>query len=430
MSRNDNEQMYPDALGAISRGQRADLDAVQAALGVFPRQAFLNQPLELVVLLQNMVDRATEVKVTIKPPVSDRNGDPIVLDMPKQNLSANLQAGEVGVMRIPVIAFPPTQPGSDIPIHVTIHQRGSRRGRAVRPRAGGFPPRSFAVSAHKLQALRDISYTAQLVDGNVLTTTFDIAPKRIDMAQYSLVARYETLWTTEQMAGEREHFQSKVEQARALASIMTTTSLYWSLYYATEDKWSQRGVHLGAGELKALTKIMTYTLSDATLNERDLSLESTRWFQMLCHALLAEPDLSALEPGVIAAEYLYDTAVYDAVLLGFSILDPRVSVKLGSESERTAYAEKLTNWLVGGFGQGELSYLYLPLVLAGLAVNVLVAASTESPWVMLDELRADAKVRAANAGAAGREIFAMLESLLESAEHELTRMNYVRPEPE
>lgn len=77
-----------------------------------------------------------------------------------------------------------------------------------------------------------------------------------------------------------------------------------------------------------------------------------------------------------------------------------------------------------------MSYLYLPLVLAGIAVNVLVGATTENPWIMLDELREDAKVRQASAGKGAREIFEMLDTFLDNGEFELTRMNYSRPEPE
>jgi hypothetical protein len=425
------DQMYPDALGSISRGLRTDMDGLQAALGIFPRQAFLNQPVELVLLLQNMVDQPTQVKVKVRLPSQDRKGNPLVLDSPRQQISADLEGGEVGVLRIPLIAVPPTQSTTDIPIQVTLSHKSRRGARFVRARTGGVPPSSYAVSAFKLQALRDVTFSAQPPDGepNTLTTSFDIAPKRLDPTQYTLLARYETLWTVAEMSGERDIVLQKIEAARAVAASMTTTNLYWSIYYATEEKWARRGVTLGEGELKALTKIMTYTLSDATVNERSFSLSSSRWFQTLCYAMVADPNLTMLEPGVIAAQHLYDTAVFDAVMLGFRILQSRVSVKLGDEDERRAYAEKLVDWF-SGFGPADVSYLYLPLVLAGVAVNVLVSSTTESPWNMVLQLREDAKSRAAAAGKGAREIFEMLDNLLDSAEFELTRMNYSRPEPE
>jgi len=423
------DQLYPDALGAISRGQRTDLDDLQVALGVFPRQAFLNQPVELVLLLQNMVDLPTQVKVTLTLPPQDKKGNLLVLDTPKQQISANLQGGEVGALRIPITAFPPTQPGADIPVHVSIIHKSARGARSVRSRSGGAPPSSYAVSTFKLQALRDVTFSPQPPDSppNELTTYFDIAPKRLDPSQYSLVARYETLWTAAEMSGERELMQTKVEEARQLASAMTTSTLYWSIYYATEEKFARRGVILGQGELKAITKIMTYTLSDATVNERSYSLHRSRWFQTLCYTLLAEPKITSMEPGTIAAEYLYDTAVHDAIVLGFRIIQPRVTGKLGSEDEYRSFADKVTDWLAG-HGQADVKYLYLPLIMAGVAVNVLVGSSTESPWIMLDQLRADAAARASEAAKGSREVFDMVTRLLDKAEFELTRMNFARPQ--
>ena len=423
------DQLYPDALGSISRGLRTDLDGLQVALGIFPRQAFLNQPIELVLLLQNMVDQPMQVKVALTLPPQDKKGNPMVLDTPKQQISADMQAGEVGVLRIPVIAFPPTQPGTDIPVHVSVTHKTGRGARPVRSRIGGVPPSSFAVSAFKLQALRDVSFSPQPLDAapGRLTTSFDIAPKRLDGAQYTLVARYETLWTAAEMSGERELVQSKIDDARHLASSMTTTNLYWAIYYATEEKFARRGVALGQGELKAIAKIMTYTLSDATVNERSYSLARSRWFQTLCYAMLAEPKIMTMEVGALAAQYLYDTAIHDAIMLGFRIIQPRVSEKLGSEDERRNFADKVSDWLAG-HGVADASYIYLPLIMAGIAINVLVSNSTESPWVMIIQLRADVAARAAEAGKASREVFEMVGKLLDNAEFELTRMNYARPE--
>jgi hypothetical protein len=425
------DQWYPDALGSISRGLRSDLDGLQAVLGVFPRQAFLNQPLELVLLLQNMVDQPTQVRVTLMLPPLDKKGMPLVLDTPKQQISADLQGGEVGVLRIPIMALPPTQPGTDIPAQVTISHRSGRGARTVRSRAGGVPPSSFTVSQFKLQALRDVSFTVPAPDAapNVLTTYFDIAPKRLEIPQYSLKPRYETLWTANEMSGEREMVQTKIEEARAYSITMTSTALYWAIYYATEEHWARRGVRLGEGELKAITKILTYTMSEATVNERGFSLANSRWFQTLCYALLAEPHITEMDPGTVAAQYLYDAAVYDAVVLGFRIMQSRTAEKLGSEDERRAYAEKLVGWL-GGYGQAELSYLYLPLVMAGLAINALVGATTENPWVLVQQLQADVAIRAEGANKSSREIISMVTKMLTNAENELTRMNYSRPVPE
>jgi len=49
--------MYPDVLGAVTGGPRIYLEKLQVAVGVSPQQAFIDQPFEVVIVLQNMVDR-------------------------------------------------------------------------------------------------------------------------------------------------------------------------------------------------------------------------------------------------------------------------------------------------------------------------------------------------------------------------------------
>ena len=58
------EQMYPDVLGAISSGVRVNIgEVLQIAPGIFPSQAYVNQPVELILLAQNMIDAPVQVAV-------------------------------------------------------------------------------------------------------------------------------------------------------------------------------------------------------------------------------------------------------------------------------------------------------------------------------------------------------------------------------
>ena len=58
------EDFYPDVLGAITGGVRVSLGAMQVALGVFPKQAYLNQPIEAVKELQISRDMDPTVAAT------------------------------------------------------------------------------------------------------------------------------------------------------------------------------------------------------------------------------------------------------------------------------------------------------------------------------------------------------------------------------
>ena len=69
------EPLYPDVLGAIAGGLRVTFDdALQAAVGIFPHSAYLNQPVEVIVILQNMIDQNTDVKVALHLPALALSG--------------------------------------------------------------------------------------------------------------------------------------------------------------------------------------------------------------------------------------------------------------------------------------------------------------------------------------------------------------------
>ena len=67
------EPFYPDVLGAIAGDLHVSFeDVLQVAVGLFPHRAYLNQPVEIIVILQNMVDQNMDVKVGA--PSADQSG--------------------------------------------------------------------------------------------------------------------------------------------------------------------------------------------------------------------------------------------------------------------------------------------------------------------------------------------------------------------
>jgi len=130
------EPLYPDVLGAITRGPRITMPKLQAALGIFPRRTFINQPIELVLILQNMVDQHMQVVVGLQLPNQDKKGNPVVIDVPKKAFTLGLQPGEVGALRVPLLPQHPTHPGTDLPVPSGNGPAGSG-GRALSTAPGG-----------------------------------------------------------------------------------------------------------------------------------------------------------------------------------------------------------------------------------------------------------------------------------------------------
>jgi hypothetical protein len=421
------EPLYPDVLGAITGGRRISLDALQCALGIFPKRTFINQPVEVILILQNMVDQPMQIKVGLQLPSQDRKGNPVVIDTPKKLITLGLRPGEVGVLNIPIVALPPTAPGTQFPVRVAVRYRTPVEGNAVRPPTGGAPPSVLSISSFKLQALREVEFIAHTWNEStdVMTTYFDIAPNRMPPTKLDLRVRYESLWTMEEMAEERELAQAKLEDARRVATGMTRSVVYRPLLAAVEERFGERGMPLHPGEVKAIAKMMTYTLDEGLDLEPGFSLEASRWFQTLCQVLAHDSALEHEDRGALAVRYLFEAALYDAIVLGFATVDPKVKENLGDLAERKNYANRVLTWFAGQ-GEPDLSYVYLPLVMGGVVVNMIVTNRGDNPWVMIDELNEATRGRVRLVSGEVVTIFKLMDSLLAQAEDALRRARIPR----
>ncbi|MCU0498084.1 MAG: hypothetical protein MUF87_12100 [Anaerolineae bacterium] len=410
--------LYPDVLGAVTKGTRITMEQLQFAFGISPRQAFINQSFEAVVVLQNMVDQPTSVKVAMQLPTKDRKGNAAVIDTPKPQITLTLQPGEVGILRMPLIAHPPTQPGKEYPVRVAVRYRTGERAVFVRPPNGGAPPSVLDVSPFKLQVLRDIEFRATLWNesAEIVTSTFDLAPHLIPKAPELPQPRYESLWTREKMPKEIELAQSRLADARKLANFADYGSAYPMLRTAVEERFAARDLPLHPAEASAIAKIMTYVIDDAPNLEQSIAIEQTRWFLGLCQVLASDPNLVHAERAEIFANYLFSEVLYEAILLGFDVIEQQVSENLGTPEERIQYANRVIAWMAGR-GTADLNYIYLPLIMAGLLVARIVQHTRlENPWEIVDGLREAVRGRVRLADGETVVVFEMLNELLKKAE--------------
>jgi hypothetical protein len=421
------EPLYPDVLGAIAGSLRVSFDDVlQVAAGVFPRTAYLNQPFEVVVILQSMIDQNIDIKVALNLPTRSPDRTPITLSTPKKMVSLTISPGEVGVIRLPIVALPPTQPADDVPIQIAVRYR-ARSGKPIRPPTRGAPPSALAVSPFKLQVLRDIEWVdhPRSLSPESIPVTFNIAAKRLPAVQQALKPSYEVLWTQEQMQGERRNISEKLDEARLIAAGFTRVEVYDSLARMTDDVYAMRGLPLHPGEVKAIAKMLTYTLDDRSQIDANYHIEDQRWFQVLCQVLAHDEKIARWEPRDIVTRYLFEPTVYEAILLAFGLVRSRVKVNLGDRAERINYANKVMRWFAGQI-EPDLIYVYLPLALGGVVVNHQVTGPDDDPWRILDELREAYRGRVRLVEGDAMEIFDMLDKLLERGEEDLRRARIQR----
>jgi hypothetical protein len=421
--------LYPDVLGAVTGGSRINMEKLQCALGVSSRQVFVNQPFEAVLVLQSMIDQPLNLKVAMRLPTTDKKGSVVVLDTPKSQISMTLQPGEVGVLRLPIIARPPTSPGKDFPVRIAIRFRASDKAQFVRPPGGGAPPSVIAVSGFKLQVLREITFSAHTWNesAEIITTYFDIAPRQIPGKFAMPKVQYEQLWTQEAMTKEINQAKAFIDEARLLADATHHGSSYHAFTKVIEERFAAHNMPLHPGEIMALAKIMAYTLDEAPKLEPDVVVEDTRWFIALCQVLAHDPDLMEEDRHELIAHYLFDEVLYESILMGFKILEHKIKENLGDATERVNYANRVLAWLAGR-GQADLNFIYLPLAMAGLNISRLVRTSSiESAWDIVDGLSEASRGRIRLAAGETVVVFKMLEDMLNQMETTLRQQRIQRP---
>jgi len=423
--------VYPDVLGGITGGERIIAEDLQYAVGISPKQAFINQPLEVVVPLQSMIDQPLQVKVSIRLPSRDKKGNQVFMETGKTTVTIGLRPGEVGVLRIPIAAHPPTPAGKGYPVQVVVRHQSPSNSIRVRPPDGGPPPSVLTISPFRLQVLQEIEFitkrTTKTTD--IITATFDLAPKRLPRPDAnSLQSKYDTLWASEQMQEEEKLARARVGEARQIALGLGHPTSYWELLEQVKERFAHRNMPLHPGEIASIAKIMAYTVDEAPELETQMSVESTQWFRTLCQVLAHDDTILELPRGELLAKHVFDAILFDAIGMGFHVLQPKVKEKLGNAEERLNYANRVMMWFAG-YGEPDLSYVYLPLVLAGLVVYRIVTLNVrENPWVLIDALTEAMQGRKRLEGSEESTIiFEMLDELLNEQKRIVRSQRIERP---
>lgn len=423
------QPIYPDVLSTITGGPRINLGLLECAVGIYPRMAYINQPIELVIILQSMVDQPLPVKISMRLPTTDRNGQVVLIDAAKPQITFNMNPGEVGVLRLPMIARPPTKASQDLPIRVAIRFK-EVTGQRVRPPGGGAAPSILSVSPFKVQALKETSFIDHKWDESpdVLTVKLDLASKVMPGNQAMPKVKYEPLWTQTELKQEVALAKAHYDEALELAKPGVMDKLYLRMREVVAERFAARGMPLHPGEASAIAKVMTYTVEDAPTKEQNVIMENTRWFRALCHVLANDAATHDLDRDELISKHIFFELLYDAIMMGFHILEYNVSEDLGSTGERVNFANQVLTWF-GGHGDGDLTYIYLPLVLAGVAIGRTVGRGADaSPWDFHDQLVEAYNGRIRLANDSDSIVFDLLIDLLKEYSNKLRAARIDRPD--
>jgi hypothetical protein len=423
------EWLAPDVLGAVTGNARVGMGALQLAVGAAPALTYIGQPLEIAVILQSMIDTPLDVRISLNLPTHADKHTSINLTTPRKVVSLKLAGGEVGVARLPVTPLLPTPaPLDDVPIRIAVRHRPETTSyRYVRAPLGGAPPSELPINPFQLQVLRDIHYIAHAWDQSpeLITVPISVAPGQVPGRSDALNAkpRYAALWTMENMPIERERAAAQIDEARFIAADMMTSvdALHPVILRGIDAAFAGRGEPLRPGESMAIAKLVTATFQDRA-DDHQFRLESLRWFQTLCQ-VLAFDDRAARRPAPeLVVRYLLHAAIFDAVLLGYAAIRPRLRIDLGDRAARAEQANKILTWLAGHV-EGDPAYIFMPLALGGLALHLGFRLTGEDVWTLVEALRDAYRMRSRVTDPRLVSVLEILDRLLSEVEGELRERN-------
>ncbi len=417
-------KLYPDVLGMLVEDRVTVDEAVQCSFGIFPTMTAIDQPVEALLLLQNLFDQPLVLNINVYTPQRDAAGNLLNIFTPKPRLSVTLPAAECGMVHLPIIAQHPTPPGKGYPVtvQITVAQKPDR-ARQICPLTGGTKPNLLTMSPFRLATLRDINFAACVTGNNRLETRFDVLfgqfPPRPDAPK----PRYELFWTMNDLEQEQDQLQAVGGEALRFARSLSRPQLYTPLLNLTRDIFGDAGIPLHPGEASYIAKLLTYVASDGLDLEMDFSVAESAWFEHLCQLMVQ--DLNIVQNTDHVLDLLYTSIIKDAVKLGFSMLSHETKADLGDETEQAAYTSKIIDALEGRLTLG-LEHVYVPLVIAGTLLSGRVIIAGENPWRLLNMLKEARDGRISLAGIELREVFDILNQMIAKAERALKELRIPR----
>ncbi len=419
---------YPNVLGTITGGPHLNLDVLQVAVATRPPAIPAGTPFDAMVLLQNAASIDVDAVIRLLVPEIDLTGHKgrfsTKLTKP---IRIGLRPGEVGCANLPLLSAPQTAPGSGYKLQVEIQVEQKQRGATrVRDDKGGTPLVLEELSDSRQQdikAVRGLSYSAATVGrvtGNkaTLTASFEVRPAAISSLPQNqeLKPAYITLWTM----ADYPDLEMLLEKANPITSVLlphlNRGAVFFPLLKATQPRFEGAQFRLWAGECVAIAKLMTLVLETGVpkLAPGETAPQYPRWFSRLARLVVQNPQ-AASDIEALVGDSLYLDLVYDAALLGFSMLTTVTKEQFGSPDEVKTYVDQILQMLSGKGEPLDLTHAYLPLVLAGIICNTRVTMPQEQTRETISLLADAREKRAGELDSSNKFVFDLADDLIERA---------------
>jgi hypothetical protein len=429
---------YPDILGYVTGGPRANTGVLQVATTLRPRVIMAGRPLEMLLLVQNASDAEVELTATLRLPQLDAKKQKGRFLTKADRLIVKVGAGAVGMITLPVSTLPDTAVGADYRIGMELKAAptGSAKPSRVRPAEGAEPATEEDLppaSRDEIEALKKLPWSANL-SGSIIVNTLTVMSGKVG-AFADLAPRWTSLWTIADMRSDRLLLQSIAPTVLALLPQLKRANILPIMREYTVRRFADAGYELTQDEEELIARYLTLLLEEASPDDKEALFKADSPYNVrrfftpdgrvvptgevrLPHWLaeVARPftqDVRTTQfPLKAVAHFAYDALLRDAMLHGFNVVETRLQINVGTAEERQQYIDNVLEAL----RQKALNYelLYMPLMLGAFGSVETVLMKNERPQDIIQKMRRIMDDRFREQTAETRQTYRMATNLVEA----------------
>jgi len=355
---------YPDIMGDYTDArQRFDAGGLHYICFLEPASIAPGGLTQLLFLVQSAMDVPLEAVLQVALPArAGRLGRSVKFEMAQPEFGVNIAAGEVGLLRVPLTCAADT-PNGKYDLKVTFKITSSDPGGRVRPsHSQGRLGESLVRDPVGLgiAPIIGVGYVAEPETRRILHLQVAGEPETLEV---DLSPGFEPLWTTEELPLQQKA-QHEVSNRRIhILPKLSADVLFAALWQESQPLFEGAGIPLRIGESLFLARILAYTAT-TFLNKGD-------WYDALLVPMWMEAmrnDLSTSDPLLVVIQAGYEHLLRLSTAMSFGLIDRAMGREVWSSEEQRAVIDLLSNTVCRGQGTLPPEFLYLPLILGGLAV--------------------------------------------------------------
>lgn len=414
---------FPDVLGYMAGSERLDLGNLQVTATSLPSTIKAGKTFRLVLIFQNMVDSPIKLTVSLAFP-NDALGKKNKFSAKTPKIEVGLQPAEVGMVLLPIGSAGDTAQGA-VKFPITISDvKTERQGGRIRSVEGGSPLYLDGLKPDKRKLLDNFAKQTfvggkKALFGGAVTLSPSVTFHSSGLTEASdAKAEYRSLWVHTDFRQNPVILldRFKAELMQNVLPALERTQILAPLIKQTGTRFKQAGYELTEIEAKLIGRAMTNVLEYACTGRLSYALNETprpeyqvlsiiqrpakqpvtiklHWLIALLNAMAEDARVVKTFWKLTLQNWFYDALLRDTLVWGLDVVEVATGLELGTPEEFEVHAdawfEKFQNLLNDTFDPAPLLFedVYLPLVIAGIAVHDKVALPSEDVRVLHPQFR-------------------------------------------